>query len=518
MRGGSAVAALRSVCKNGTVLRVLVAYASFSIGEFGIWITLLVYAYEKYGATGATVIVLAQLLPSALFAPLTRPSQAALFPSIVRTAAELTTANAVSAWIDGLGSLLGPASAGLAIAWAGVAAGVAVAAGLNAVAVILVAGRLGLGPQGAGTDAAEDAAAEVPLLAGLRSALAQPATRLLLALTALYYTLVGAIDVLCVVLAVSLLHTGGGSAGYLNAAVGGGATVAGALTLTLAGRPRLASLAALSLLIAVAALTLIGALPSEADSIFLLAVVGAVGTVFLAASRILLQRMAPTDATGAAFAAMEGVMSFGLALGAVVVRVGIAAGGLRGGFFAPAILGIGVILVAATRLRAVDAAVPVPQVEIRLLRSIPIFAPLPSPALEGVAKALTEVAVPPGTVVVAEGDPGDLFYAVADGRLAVTRAGRPLRTLSRGSGFGEIALLASTPRTATVTALTSSLLYSLDKGSFLRAVTGHQAARAAAKHAMRGYDDPGLADVTDCQPAPGAAGWPDDQGPQSQVD
>ena len=69
------------------------------------------------------------------------------------------------------------------------------------------------------------------------------------------------------------------------------------------------------------------------------------------------------------------------------------------------------------RLRNIDASATIPQVEIQLLRSIPIFAALPAPSLEGVARQLLPVAVPTGTVVIREGDCGDRYYAVADGEL-----------------------------------------------------------------------------------------------------
>ena len=54
-------------------------------------------------------------------------------------------------------------------------------------------------------------------------------------------------------------------------------------------------------------------------------------------------------------------------------------------------------------------------------------------------------------------------------------------TLSRGAGFGEIALIRDVPRQATVIAGTDSLLYSLEKDVFVETVTGSATASRAAR-------------------------------------
>ena len=53
-------------------------------------------------------------------------------------------------------------------------------------------------------------------------------------------------------------------------------------------------------------------------------------------------------------------------------------------------------------------------------------------------------------------------------------------TLGPGTGVGEIALLQAIPRTASVIARGPVSAYGLDRSSFLEAVLGHAASRAAA--------------------------------------
>jgi hypothetical protein len=83
-------------------------------------------------------------------------------------------------------------------------------------------------------------------------------------------------------------------------------------------------------------------------------------------------------------------------------------------------------------LLVLDSGIPVPVVEIALLRSLPLFAELPAPAIEGLAAALTPVHVPAGTVLIQQGDQGDAYYAIAAGELDVRQDGHFLGRCGRG--------------------------------------------------------------------------------------
>ena len=342
--------------------------------------------------------------------------------------------------------------------------------------------------------AAEDPSSPSSITAGARSALADslhsPQLRVLLTLHAFYFVLIGSLDLLCVILALTLLHLGAGGAGYLNAALGAGALLAGFVTAFLVGRHHLSRTLILSLTVAVAALALIAVIPKAAAAFVLIAVVGLAGTVFDITGRTLLQRAAPPDAIAGAFSILEATTDFGLAAGAVLVRLGIAVGGVRAALIAPAVLAVLLVAGLWRQLLKIDAGATVPHVEIQLLRALPIFAALSPPSLEGVAKELTPEEVPAGRAVITEGERGERYYAVADGQLVVTRGGDQVGVVARGDGFGEIALVRDVPRQATVTALTDCLLFSLDKDHFVTTLSGHASAASAVRDVVARHLSP----------------------------
>ncbi len=80
---------------------------------------------------------------------------------------------------------------------------------------------------------------------------------------------------------------------------------------------------------------------------------------------------------------------------------------------------------------------------------------------------------PAGTRIIRQGEPGDRFYLIRDGRVAVRREGQveEVAELGPGAFFGETALLTGAPRNAHVDALTEVVVYSLDPDSFQQAMS-----------------------------------------------
>ncbi|MGH3193222.1 MAG: MFS transporter [Streptosporangiaceae bacterium] len=526
---GHRLQAFRSLAANRALLRVLQAYVLFILTEYSVWIAMLVFAYDHGGAAIAGLVAVAQLVPAAVVAPLvapladrrspvvllaggylvqaaamaamaaaiiaraplaayagavvaatavttTRPAQSSLIPSVAATPDQLTAANVLAGWLEAVGIAASGLLAGVLISLAGVGSVFAVCACLGIVAALLVAGLkvAALTPAGQPELSALAGARE-----GLRLAARQPRIRLMLVLLTADAVVVGALELLVVILAISVLGRPQAWAGYLSFAFGAGAVLAATGSALLVGRRLGGPILAAALMFS-GTLAALASGPGLAGTVVLLMAAGASRSLLEVAVRILLQRSVPPQLVGRVFGVLEGLMMAGYAVGALLVPLLVHLGGSR-----LALLGVAAVLplAAAVGGRAVfrlDAETPVPVVEIALLRALPLFAELPAPAIEGLAAALAPVHLPAGAVLIRQGDPGDAYYAIAAGELDALQDGHLLRRCGRGDGVGEIALLRAIPRTATVIAHSAVTVYELKRDLFLTAVLGHAPTRRQA--------------------------------------
>jgi MFS family permease len=325
------------------------------------------------------------------------------------------------------------------------------------------------------------------LVQGIRGLAARRGGRELLVVITAQYLMIGALDILYVVLAGEQFSLGPSGPGLLGATFGAGAVVGAVGSTLLVARRRLAP-ALVAALAAMGALLVVMAVWTVlAPVVVALTLLGICRSVLDVAGRMLLQRSAPQHALASVFATTESLALLGYLLGGVVAQVGIAVEGVRTAIAAIAVALGGLLAWSARRLVEVDEIADAPVVEIRLLRRIALFAPLPGPALEGVARATRPVAVAAGATVVREGDVGDEYWAIAEGDVDVSMGGRYVRTMGRGEGFGEVALLADVPRTATVVARDDVSLLAIERAPVLTAVTGHDASRQAAWAVARAW-------------------------------
>ena len=101
------------------------------------------------------------------------------------------------------------------------------------------------------------------------------------------------------------------------------------------------------------------------------------------------------------------------------------------------------------------------------------FIKIPPAMIQSLLLKMEKHPVKAGEVVIQQGDPGDYFYTIHEGRCAVTRKDSPnveaqfLAELGSGASFGEDALVSDAMRNATVTMLTNGLLMRLAKEEFI---------------------------------------------------
>jgi CRP-like cAMP-binding protein len=111
--------------------------------------------------------------------------------------------------------------------------------------------------------------------------------------------------------------------------------------------------------------------------------------------------------------------------------------------------------------------------KVELLRRMPLFAQFSTRELNEVAAVADEVEVPKGKALTKQGRPGREFFVLVEGQADVTRDGRRVFSLGRGDFFGEIALVAKRPRTATVTTTTPASVLVVTDRSFQSLMERH---------------------------------------------
>lgn len=529
----SSVGALSEVFSNPGLRRLEISWGALSVATWSYMIALSVYAFDYGGAAAVGVVAVIRLLPGAITSPLAGlisdkhsrrwvliastagvsailaisalagfasgsaalvfalagvftvastpflPAEAALLPQLARTPRELAAANLTKSLMDNGGFLIGSIGVGIALALGSTEAGFAFAA---AAAVGSLAAASGLPrdqrPEYARGIRAREVIGET--LAGFRLVVSDASLRLPGAMLALLAVVEGAADVLIVLTALELLDLSSSSVGYLNAAWGIGGLIGGAALTVLLNRGQLirAALAG-SILIGIAF-----GLPA-----LTVAAVGAYAGFFLfgsghsfvdVASNTLLQRVGDDESLGRIRGSLESIRLGAMALGSILVPVAVDLVGIRWTLVISAVILPIYLLLRRRRLRGLELGSPLDAGHYQLLRSSPIFSPLPVATLERICHEVSDRQMKAGETVISEGEIGDRFYLIESGEVEVFEGDTLKRTQGPGEGFGEIALLRGIPRTATVRARTPGTLLALDREPFLDTVTGHSRSRESA--------------------------------------
>lgn len=457
---------------------------------------------------------------------LTRPAQGALLPALSRTPEELTAANALVGTTGGAGVLVGPlATAGLlAIATPGAAFAVGAAAALVAALLVVrlpvrhVVGADGAdrpaSPLAAGSDGVTDASGPPTegaidrLLGGVRALVAGGDARLVVGILGLRMLVSGALDVLFVLLAIEVLGMGESGAGLLNAALGLGTLVGGAVSFVLVGRRSMTAALAASVAVFGLAFVLIGTVAPTWTAPLLMVAGGAGYATMEVVGRTVLQRVTDESSLARLLGALEGIGLAFLAVGSVLTPLVVGVIGIPLTVVVVGMVMPVTVVLAWRGLRRIDRTADVPVRELALLRTNAVLSPLPVPELETVARRTRWITFEAGQALIREGDAGDRYYVIESGAVRVSQGGRQLREMAAaGDGIGEIALLRDVPRTATVTALRPVVALAIGRAEFLGAVTGHEPAHAAGTR-VADEREPGAQETRDAEAGPGPGRTP----------
>jgi MFS family permease len=433
---------------------------------------------------GPIMIVVGLTVLAACFSAFFGPAIGSYLPTLVEDERDLAPANSAWSSLDNFAFVIGPGIAGLLIA----VGGMALAFVLNALTFAFVAAVLWRLPTKGHRALPSDADGEEPRPADLAS-LIRPIAAPLGGIGLLNVTLgflFGGLGVLTVLLALDVLGGGEEVVGYLSSALGLGGLVGAMLAGGLALGQRLAlPILGGGVLLGIA-VGLLGVTESLAIMLAFFAAAGAGVVVVEVASTTLFQRIVPDVVRGRALGGVETAYVTAYAAGAFAMP------------FLSGLVGIGpVLVVSAAVFLASLAGVMVllgrqatgpgglDEAQ-RRFATLPIFSGLSPARLEQAARRLQPVAVRPGQVVVRQGAVADRFFFIVSGRFSVTQVGaegveRSLRTMGPGQVFGEIGLLTSAPRTATVRAEEDGELLALEGPAFQRLVAAGRGAGISSR-------------------------------------
>lgn len=435
------------------------------------------------------VIAIALAAVTSAMTIMEEPAVAALVPQVVGED-DLAAANGLFHAIDNLNVIAGPAvGAGLLLV-AGTAGTFGVNAVTFAVAALLVT-RLRV--RSTPTDVTEGGQAGVfaQLSVGVR-AISQSRSAVVLVTFSVVAAVVWGIDTVVFPVLGSELGLGANGFGYLLTGLGIGGVLASGFINRVARIPRLGAVIAMAVL-AFSIPTIVLPVVDSPSVAFGLQIVRGAGVLVADVLAVTaLQRSLPADRISRVFGAFLTLQIGGMVLGALGAPLLLALLSLDGTLLLVGVAGPAVVLASARRLIAVDreAVQRLAQLgpRIHLFEALGIFEHAPRAVLERLASAAREATADSGEVIVREGDTADALYVLVAGDVEVSArhgasGNRPLAPMAGPAYFGEIGLLEGIPRTATVRALTPSVLYRIEGDAFLEALTATPAATAFVESA-----------------------------------
>jgi signal-transduction protein with cAMP-binding, CBS, and nucleotidyltransferase domain len=127
---------------------------------------------------------------------------------------------------------------------------------------------------------------------------------------------------------------------------------------------------------------------------------------------------------------------------------------------------------------------------LRVISGTPLFAGCSKQELRHVAAVCKETSLPPGQAFIRQGEHGREFYVLLEGTVEVTQDGRTINELGPGEWVGEVALISSEPRTATVTTTSAVRALVLTDEAFQRLLNDVPSIAAKVQASFRQRQSP----------------------------
>jgi MFS family permease len=512
----------------------LVAIGAHAAAEMCGWLTLVVTAFERGGATEAGQVSFATMVAAGILAPflgsvlerfhpavayrcaaaaqavtfgvcgvavgysgpnlyvtsivafvlvsLTRPVHYTALPQLVDDPTRLMTMMKRSRLCEMVGNAAGPFLAGAAIAIAGQRVAFLTAAAL-AVISLIGASFIRIGDDHRQVlNAASILGEGASVFTSLRQ---RPGAISVLVLGAVQFVVIGTLEVLAVAF-VGARGTKTSFAGVLTGLFALGGLVA-ALALQRHLRSSVIPWLVGGATVLALALSAIGRSPLLLAAMMFAAAGLAMASIDMSL-KTLLPRSMPASLLGRVFGLQEMAVMLGSALGAAVVPSLIRQAGISWSFFGVGAIPLVAVGIRFTVLRNLDRVGVAREGATRLVSCSRLFRDAPPVIASALSSAMEPSVFEPGDEPIRQGDRGDHVYLIAEGTADVIIDGVFIRTVGAGDHVGELALMHEIARTATVRATSRLVTWRLGRAPFLSAVTNVPGVDLTTRQASV-YDD-----------------------------
>jgi hypothetical protein len=302
--------------------------------------------------------------------------------------------------------------------------------------------------------------------------------------------LIGALDLVFVGVAFDQLGRGGSAVALITVAFAVGTMVAVAIV----GRGvhrQLNRLVLLGAALLTLPLLVVGETTLLVVVLALTALLGAGNGLIEIGAQTLLQRSCSETMTSRAYGSLDSTTLLAAAVGAAIAGRLIDHGDLHEVLVGLGAGGAVVLMAGAMTLRSTERSLqPTDPLLVARLRAVPFLAPLPQPTLERLARASQRRTVPSGRPVVVQGEVGHEFFVLTAGEVDVCVDDEFADRLTAPAWFGEVALLHTGERTATVTTAQNCEFAVFRRADFIDAVSRTATSHRSALDAAQQYGHP----------------------------